>query len=279
MKNTFGARLADTLTKQQLETYVERLKKDGYANQTVNNRLQILAQAYSEAKAPAPEMPRLAVNNARQGFFTRAEWERLCRLLPEDLQDFCRFAYLTGMRFGEIRQLRWEHEKENLIKLPGWLTKSRKARSIAIEGELVQLVERRRKARTVNTGRETSFATAIFHRNGRLVGEFPKSWRSACIAAGLGTMVCPKCEGAGAEKRCPKCKVRREYHGKLFHDFRRTAVRNMVRAGVPQGVAMAISGHKTESVFRRYDIVSEADLAEAMKRVSSYRENVVAIAK
>ena len=83
----------------------------------------------------------------------------------------------------------------------------------------------------------------VFHRYGRRITKFPKTWRDACAAAG-----------------CP---------GRIPHDLRRTAVRNLVRAGVSETVAMKLTGHKTRSVFERYNIVSDGDLREAVAKLAA----------
>ena len=122
----------------------------------------------------------------------------------------------------------------------------------------------------------------LFHRNGEPVGDFRKAWATASCMAGLGKLVCPKCNGAvDGDYNCTQCsrewtRDELKYVGRIFHDFRRTAVRDMVRAGVPETVAMSISGHKTRSMFDRYNISNERDQREAMRATQIYRQEQAA---
>ena len=101
----------------------------------------------------------------------------------------------------------------------------------------------------------------VFHVKSQAIGDWRKTWAKACIAAGFLRTV----QRPGR----PDLKV----PAKLFHDLRRTVVRNLVRAGVPERVAMSMTGHKTRSVFDRYNIVSEADLQQAATRLAAYVED------
>jgi hypothetical protein len=133
---------------------------------------------------------------------------------------------------------------------------------------LEHLIERRWQARLLPAKGDTPprVTDLVFHLKGRPVGDFRKAWSAACVAAGLTRPVLDK-DGQ------PMLNDHGQPIGrpaKLFHDFRRTAVRNAVRAGVPERVAMQMSGHRTRSVFDRYNIVSEADLRAAMRKTSDY---------
>ena len=110
---------------------------------------------------------------------------------------------------------------------------------------------------------------------GKRIRDFRRAWKTACMNAML--------EGLeGEERKRRKAELEANPHQGLLkmlrHDFRRTAVRNMVRAGIPERVAMMISGHKTRSVFERYNIVSEADLRAAAERFSAPIPSVAGIA-
>ena len=124
-------------------------------------------------------------------------------------------------------------------------SKNGHGRVLPLNDELSKLIERRWEARTIKKkDGTTKLSEFVFHRNGVRVVDFRKPWREACKKAHVS--------------------------GRIFHDFRRTAVRNMIRAGVPQSVAMSISGHKTISMFNRYNITSASDKIEALRKTAEH---------
>ena len=264
-----GTTKAANLTAASIESYIERKMRQGRAPATINRHLLLVGQAFRLAKIPAPEIRHLSeAGNERRGFFEADEFARLLEHIPDDLKDFCRFAYLTGWRKAEIASLVWSDIEGDVVRLRGENSKNKEPRSVVLVGKLATIIERRRAARYVH-GVLTNF---VFHRGGTPVAEFRKSWARACVEAKLGAMVCPKCGEEGETQKCCACNKRRMYSGKIFHDFRRTAVRDMIRAGVPQNIAMRISGHKTTSMFKRYDVCNEADLRQAIEAVQRYHE-------
>ena len=174
---------------------------------------------------------RLDEDNVRTGFFGREEFDSVREHLPEYLQCLFGAAYITGWRVrSELLTRRWS----NVDLRAGWLRiepgedKNRSGRMFPLTGELRAILEAQ-QALTKDVERATGQVIPwVFHRQGRTIKSFYAAWRAACASAGI--------------IRIP-------------HDLRRTAVRNLERAGVPRSAAMAMVGHKTESIYRRYAIV------------------------
>jgi integrase len=234
-----------------VDSYIESRLAEKVAPSTINRELQLLAQSYRLAiqrnhLSTMPTVRRLSeTGRERKGFFEMAEFEAVIQKLPGHLQDLTRFAFFTGWRKGEITSLRWADVDGQVIRLRPENAKNKHGRQVPLEGELRAILERRWAARQyAGPDGTASFSAYVFHRRGVQIGDIKKSWKKACEAAGV--------------------------PGKHFHDFRRTAVRNMVRAGVHERVAMEISGHRTRSVFDRYNIVSGDDLRAAIQRTQDH---------
>jgi len=245
--------------------YIRDCRAVGQTPATVNRRTTLLGQSFRPAVkrrrlSSSPEIPRLTEDNVRRGFFETADFERVLAHLPEYLRGFAHFTYFCGWRKSEVASLEWADVDMlgQVIRLPRGHSKNGDGNLLALEGELWNIITRQWALRSYqNPDKSVGLSARVFHRHGLRIGDFRKTWYDACLKAGVGRFVA----GPGG---------RRRYEGKLFHDFRRTSVRNMTRAGVPERVAMDISGHKTRAVFDRFNIVSEEDLRQAMRRTQAY---------
>jgi integrase len=224
---------------------------------TVNRELAALRRMFSLACKTRPgfrhrpHIALLAENNTREGFADPALFDAIVHELRQrdaDVADVAEFAYQAAWRRGEVLTLQWSDvewrapdHSAAVLQLRRAHSKNKQPRVLPLSDELLAIVQHRWTLRRLD-------CPYIFHRSGRPIRDFRTSWRKACKAAGV---------TAGRA-------------GLVFHDLRRSGVRNMRRAGVPEGVAMKISGHRTRAVFDRYNIVSEDDIAEAVERVSAH---------
>jgi integrase len=251
----FGGLKAHTITTDLVKRFVVQRQEEA-ENATINRELAALKRMFNlglqaEKIQRRPYVPMLKENNVRTGFFEHDEFVAFRGALPDYLQPVATFAYYTGWRKGNILTLRWNQVDLNAqtVRLNPGTTKNDAGQMIILDGELLETFQKqweRRKVVTIPGQSPTLLCSFVFHREGKLIKDPRKAWNKARKATGLTT--------------------------KIPHDFRRTAVRNMVRAGVNERVAMMISGHKTRSVFDRYNIVSEEDLREAARRTWQYAQ-------
>jgi integrase len=246
----FGGRRLSTITTADLRTFTAKRLEEKASPAEINRELAIVRRAFRLAVADekyhgrVPKTPMLQEHNTRTGFFDDAMYESVRANLPPALRPVVTFAYVTGWRIqSEILPLEWRHidRKAGEARLEPGTTKNQAGRVFPFTNTLRSLLADLWREHEALQKRGT-ICRFVFHRNGRRIKGFRKAWANACTAAGL--------------------------PGRIPHDLRRSAVRNMERAGLSRSVAMQLTGHKTEAVYRRYAITSESDLREGVDRLN-----------
>jgi integrase len=244
----FGSKKARDIRAGDITEYAAARLKEGAERGTVNRELTAIKRAFtlgieSEKIVRRPRIAMLEENNVRKGFFEQKQFDDVLKHLPDYAQDFIKFAFITGWRSSEIKNLQWRHVdfEAGLVRLDAGETKNDGGRIFPMTSDLRALLENRRAATDAFMQEHGSILPWVFWIKGNRIDNFKRSWAAACRKAGI--------------------------PGKLLHDFRRTAARNFQRAGIPEATAMKLLGHKTPSVYRRYNIITEDDLREAAAKL------------
>jgi integrase len=234
--------------RREVDEKTGRVVKVGAAPAEVNRELAALKRMFSLAVKDGrlhakPHIPMLQEHNVRRGFFERDQFDAVKGKLPAALRGVLEFAYLTGWRLAsEILPLEWRQVDwtGRVVRLDPGTTKNGEGRSFPFTAAIDALLTAQRADhdRLKEAGR---IVPHVFHRNGKRIRNVRGAWLAACTAAGL--------------------------PGRLVHDFRRSAVRNLEHDGVSRSAAMAMVGHKTESIYRRYAIVDAGALRDAAAKI------------
>jgi integrase len=249
LRGWFGGWLVTDISPNSIRQYQLWRRENGAESATINRETSALSRMFHLAirRGQLERMPvfpdRLEENPPREGFFEHQEYLKVRAELPPSFQDVLDFAYYSGWRRNEILYLTWADVDLSgcIIRLTPKRSKTKTGRVLPISPPLRAVLDRRKQKGSAADGR-------VFRRDGVTV----RAWRTALRDA---------CRRAGVPPR-------------LLHDCRRTAARNLIRAGVPERVAMLLTGHKTRAVFDRYNIVNERELLNAGDRLAAFLEPV-----
>jgi integrase len=253
LKPFFGGMQAKAVGTDTLSRYIEARRAEKAANGSINRELSLLQRAFMLGYESQPRkvarplrFHRLAESKPRQGFIERKQYDALAANCGDlFMRTMLCLSYSFGFRKSELLSLKVSDV--NLLAGTVQLrdSKNGEARKVSLTGDAKNLLT------ACIAGKSAEDAVFTRGKGTKAVADFRGTWDKITLAAGVS--------------------------GLLFHDLRRSAVRNMVRAGIPEVVCMKVSGHKTRNVFDRYNITSERDLADAARKIElSYRQAKVA---
>lgn len=247
LKDYFGLQSLVSIKSNRVDEYQQARLKSGAQRSTINREVAYLRHGFKimcerGELTTMPVIKLLGGENVRRGFIDAVAFRTILENIPTtDVRDVIEFLYNSGWRSREAMGLQWAWVDINakMIRLPREASKNEESRSLPIVGALADIIERRVKVRRLD-------CPFVFHRKGRAIRSFRKAFKTAVTAAGLPDII--------------------------PHDMRRSAVRNFRKAGLSPTEGMKLSGHKTESIYRRYDIIDEQDLKESMAKVQEHLE-------
>jgi integrase len=230
---------------------------EGTDDSTINRNLSILRRMMNltirekKLQFAKPYFPMVSEEGkVRKGFVTPEQFGKLMSKMPNHLKPYALFLYEDVGRTTAAKDTRWPWVdlREGIVEIPKEITKTGEAQTLPLSDELIKMLKTQFRQDDAPVFDTTNFR---------------KQFQRACVAAGLGKIT--KMVSAKGNKWD-------KYEGVTPHDFRRSGIRNLVRAGVDEKVAMTISGHKTRAVFDRYNITSTDDVKDAIKIVTRYNK-------
>jgi integrase len=283
----FGHLRATQVSSELIDRYINKRKSQVTRsekppeNATINREMSLLKAAFNYGTEQTPPKVRfvphfnmLEENNVRRGFLQDEQYLRLSRECAVEgvwLVGLFEIAYAYGWREDELLAL-LVGQLDLLAKIIDLgETKNGDQRMILMTEHVFQVL-----VRCASGKKPGDF---VFSRDdGSPVKDFRDAWWNACIRSGLGRFQCRECEQIVCEgRKCTMChsKKKAKYFGLHFHDLRRTGIRNMSRKGIPEKVGMLISGHKTDSVYRRYNIIDMEVVKTATAKIEEHQREIV----
>ena len=255
------------ITSDRVTAYIAYRQREA-RNSTINNELSALGRMFTLAiragkAASKPYISKLKTDNVRKVFFEREELEAVVAHLPHHLRAAIRTAYICGWRIHDEIFTR-QRSHVDLRSNPGWLrlepgeTKNGDGRMFPLTPELRQILEKQIELTEALQREKSMIISHMFHRDGKPIKSFRRAWLTACVKAGLGT-----------EIRDSRGKLVKKISRRIPHDFRRSAIRNLERAGVARSAAMKMVSHKTQSIYSRYAIADESMLKDAALKLAA----------
>lgn len=270
----FGKKRAAKITTADFTAYIVHRKTEGAKVGTICRELEAARHAFYlglDSKPPKvlvkPKIPMPKENNVRKGYFELEQLEAICRHLPAHLIPVARFGYITGWRHQEVMTRCWRHVTNAGISLDPGETKNDEGRTFPMVAPLKTLLDSLRPEGAV-------FPNArIFTRDGKDIVRFDKAWATACRKAGLPIRYVQKRRMIDKDDRSKGKEVVTYKRGPkkgqpilvmraavYFHDFRRTAYRNLVWAGIPEKQARLAVGWLDPKTAERYNVPAKSDM-------------------